>query len=60
MKLYHQQTFPGHKRPAEESQRVTVAWGQERGKRWMSVLDQRLLGPDKPCLCGAQLTIADY
>jgi glutathione S-transferase len=54
------QIFPNHKRPTEESQRVTVAWGQERGKRWMSVLDQQLLGPDKPYLCGAQLTIADY
>ena len=54
------QIFPGHKRPSEESQRVTVAWGQERAKRWMTVLDQKLLGADKPYLCGAQITIADY
>jgi glutathione S-transferase len=54
------QIFPGHKRPTEESQRVTVAWGQERAKRWMTVLDQKLLGADKPYLCGAQITIADY
>jgi glutathione S-transferase len=54
------QIFPGHKRPTEESQRVTVAWGQERAKRWLTVLDQKLLGADKAYLCGAQITIADY
>lgn len=54
------QIFPGHKRPTEEAQRATVAWGQERAKRWMTVLDQHLLGSGKPYLCGAQITIADY
>ena len=54
------QIFPGHKRPTEESQRVTVAWGQERAKRWLTVLDQKLLGSDKTYLCGSQVTIADY
>lgn len=54
------QIFPGHKRPTEEAQRATVAWGQERAKRWMGVLDQHLLAGGKPYLCGAQITIADY
>jgi len=54
------QIFPGHKRPTEESQRVTVAWGQERAKTWMTVLDQKLLGSGKPYLCGEKITIADY
>ncbi|HET9976049.1 MAG TPA: glutathione S-transferase family protein [Burkholderiaceae bacterium] len=54
------QIFPGHKRPTDEAQRATVAWGQERAKRWMAVLDQKLLGSGKPYLCGAQITIADY
>ena len=54
------QIFPGHKRPTDEAQRVTVAWGQERAKTWMTVLDQKLLGPGKPYLCGDTLTIADY
>lgn len=56
----YSQIFPHHKRPTEESQRVTVAWGQERARQWMAVLDQRLLGADKPFLCGARMTIADY
>lgn len=54
------QIFPGHKRPSDEAQRATVAWGQERAKAWMTVLDQKLLGSGKPYLCGDQLTIADY
>jgi len=54
------QIFPGHKRPTEEAQRVTVAWSQERAKHWLAVLDQKLLGSGKPYLCGAQITIADY
>jgi glutathione S-transferase len=54
------QIFPFHKRPTEESQRVTVEWSLERARKWMGVLDQHLLGPDKPYLCGAQITIADY
>jgi glutathione S-transferase len=54
------QIFPHHKRPGDEVQKATVAWGQERAKRWMTVLDQRLLGPNKTYLCGDQVTIADY
>ncbi|MBL8349427.1 MAG: glutathione S-transferase family protein, partial [Burkholderiaceae bacterium] len=54
------QIFPGHQRPGDEAQRVTVAWGQERARQWMAVLDQRLLGADKPYLCGDRITIADY
>jgi len=58
--LVYAQIFPGHKRPTDEAQRVTVAWSQERAKRWMGVLDQKLLGAGKPFLCGSQITIADY
>lgn len=54
------QIFPHHKRPTEEGQRVAVAWGQERAKGWLKVLDEKLLGSDKPFLCGREITIADY
>ncbi|MBL8324296.1 MAG: glutathione S-transferase family protein [Rubrivivax sp.] len=56
----YSQIFPLHKRPTEESQRVAVEWGRERARAWMKVLDEKLLGAEKPYLCGAQLTIADY
>ena len=54
------QIFPSHKRPSDEAQRATVAGGQGRARHWMGVLDQKLLGSNKPYLCGAQITIADY
>ena len=54
------QVFPHHKRPSDEAQRATVAWGQERAKGWMKVLDENLLGSDKTFLCGDKITIADY
>jgi glutathione S-transferase len=54
------QIFPHHRRPGDEVHRATVAWGQERAQRWMRVLDQDLLGPERQFLCGHQITIADY
>jgi glutathione S-transferase len=54
------QVFPHHKRPSDEAQRATIAWGQERAKIWLEVLDKKLLGPEKTYLCGEKLTIADY
>jgi glutathione S-transferase len=53
------QIFPGHKRPSDEAQSATLAWGKERAKGWLGVLDQHLLG-DNRYLCGSELTIADY
>ena len=54
------QIFPHHRRPSDEVQRATVAWGRERARQWMQVLDRSLLGPDKAYLCGDQVTIADF
>jgi glutathione S-transferase len=53
------QIFPNHKRPSDEAQQVTVAWGQERSRRWLTVLDEKLIG-DRAYLCGDRITIADY
>jgi glutathione S-transferase len=53
------QIFPNHKRPTDEAQQVTVAWGRERARRWLTVLDEKLIG-GKTYLCGDQITIADY
>jgi glutathione S-transferase len=54
------QIFAHHKRPGAEVQEATVAWGKERSKGWLAVLNDHWLGPDKPYLCGDQITIADY
>jgi glutathione S-transferase len=54
------QLFPHHRRPSDEVQQATVAWGKERAEGWLKVLNDYWLGPDKKYLCGDQITIADY
>src|SRR4029079_7575342 len=52
--------FPSHKRSNDEVQAATLAWGKERAKGWLKVLDQSLLGSSNSFLCGDRITIADY
>lgn len=58
--VVYPQTFPSHKRRSEEAQAATLAWGAEKARCWLKVLDEHLIGPKKPYLCGERLTIADY
>ena len=58
--MIYSQVFPTHKRPTPEVQAGTVAWGVEKARPWLAVLEEHLLGPDKKYLCGERLTIADY
>jgi glutathione S-transferase len=58
--LIYPQLFPHHKRPTPEAQQVTLAWGKERAKAWLGILNDHWLGPDKNYLCGDAITIADY
>jgi glutathione S-transferase len=54
------QLFPHHRRPTDDVHQATIAWGKERAKGWLQVLNYYLLGPNKPYLCGDRITIADY
>lgn len=54
------QILATHKRASDEAQAATLAWGRERAKGWMKVLDEHVLGRGNRYLCGEQLTIADY
>lgn len=54
------QIFPTHKRPSDEAQKQTIAWGKERAQGWLKVLDQNWLGTSNTYLAGDQMTIADY
>ena len=54
------QLFPHHRRPSDEVQQATVAWGKERAEGWLKILNDYWLGPDQKYLCGDQITIADY
>jgi len=48
------------RRRSDESQAEVVERGQAGAKKWLHVLNDYWLGPDKPYLCGDQPTIADY
>lgn len=54
------QIFPMHKRLSDAVQAATLAWGKERAKSWLKVLDQNLIGPQNAYLCGNQITISDH
>jgi len=54
------QIFPHHKRPTEEVQKGTLAWGKERSARWLGLLDKHWIGPNRQYLTGNQISLADY
>jgi glutathione S-transferase len=58
--LSYPQIFPHHKRPSDELQQGTIAWGKERAHGWFQILNDYWIGPKNQYLCGDQITIADY
>jgi glutathione S-transferase len=58
--LAYPQMYGHHKRPSEEIQSGTIAWGQERTRGWFKLLNDYWIGPKKQYLVGDELTIADY
>jgi glutathione S-transferase len=58
--LAYPQIFPHHKRAGEEAQKVTLEWGKENARKWLQILNDHWLGPDKAYLTGERITIADY
>lgn len=58
--LVYPQTFPHHRRPGEAVQAGTLAWACDKTRAWLAVLDEKLIGPDQPFLCGTQITLADF
>ena len=58
--LVYPQLFPHAKRRSDEAHAGTIEWGKERTKFWLKILDQHLLGSGQKCLCGDDITIADY
>jgi glutathione S-transferase len=58
--LCYPQVFPNHKRRSDEAHTATIEWGKENTKRWLKLLNDHWIGPQKAYLCGDQITIADY
>jgi glutathione S-transferase len=57
--MAYPQIFPNHKRASEEVQAGTIAWGAERSRNWLTVLDKHWLGSNN-YVCGKDITVADY
>jgi glutathione S-transferase len=58
--MAYPQIFPHHKRPTDDVQTATIAWGQERAKGWLQILNDYWIGPNNQYVCGNEITIADY
>ncbi|HYL32288.1 MAG TPA: glutathione S-transferase family protein [Stellaceae bacterium] len=58
--LIYPQVFPSHKRPSEETQKNTIAWGKERAEAWLKILNDNIIGPRNKFLCGDEISVADY
>ncbi len=57
--LTYPQIFPNHKRPTDEHQTGTIAWGKDKAAAWFAVLDQNIIG-SRPYVTGDNISIADY
>ncbi len=58
--LCYPQLFPHLKQRSDEAQAATLALGQANAKRWLTLLNDYWIGPNKTYLCGDAITIADY
>src|SRR5947199_141055 len=54
------QVFPHHRRPGDDVHNATVAWGRDKAKGWLQILNDYWIGPNRNYLCGNEITIADY
>lgn len=57
--LVYPQVFPHHKRPTDEQQQGTIAWGKVKAVGWLEVLDRSLLGGND-FVANNRISIADY
>lgn len=58
--LVYPQVFPNQRRPDAAVQAAVVAWGREKSKTWLKVLNDHWLRAGTPYLTGADISIADY
>jgi glutathione S-transferase len=57
--VIYPQTLPSYKREDAAVQAAHIAWGREKARRWLGILDKDIIGGNAH-VCGNQLTIADY
>jgi glutathione S-transferase len=57
--VIYPQCLPHHKRTDERVQAANLAWGREKSRAWLQILDTHLLA-GHGYLCGKEISIADY
>jgi glutathione S-transferase len=57
--LLYPQIFPHHKRPSDEAQTTHIAWGKEKTKAALAILDQHIIGSND-YVANNRISIADY
>ena len=57
--LVHPQILPNHRRPTDEQNTSTIAWGKAKARTWLSVLNGHTLGSND-YVAGNRISIADY
>jgi glutathione S-transferase len=57
--LIYPQVFAHYKRDDALVQAANLAWGRDKARRWLGILDSEILASNT-YVCGEQLTIADY
>jgi len=57
--LLYPQLFPHHKRPTDEQHQGTIAWGRDKAKNWLGILDSSFLGRND-YVANNRISIADY
>lgn len=57
--LLYPQIFPNHKRPNDEQHNGVIAWGKDKTKVWLGVLDKNIIG-SKEYTTSDSISIADY
>ena len=58
--LVYPQILDHCKLPDDAAQKVQIAFGKEQAERFLSVLNDHILGQGAPWMCGETMTIADY
>jgi glutathione S-transferase len=57
--LIYPQVLPHLRLQDEEAHKAAMAASRERAKKWLSVLDEHIIG-SAPFVCGEEITLADY
>ena len=58
--LIYPQVLPHLKRADDKVQAATIAWGRDKTRNWLKILDESVIGPRNAFLCGDAITLADY